>query len=248
MSHPPPSPHPVEEFDELDPHHYGAHGQHASHVIVGPFTLRTVLAILLFFTALTVATAQLEVWIMGHFGITLPLWINVAGAMTIATIKTLLVMAYFMQLRYDNPMNSVAMAFCFAALCIFVGFTALDLFGRPLVYDFKAGPIVAGGTGDGVRQTQNKPAVTAARERYIAKLQERLGSPEAALAEYGRLAAEAHAAHGGGHAHAAAEANTENRSRPRTGLSGALAEKEHDGHEGGHDTHTPAHQGVAPEH
>lgn len=240
MNHPPPSPHPVEEFDELDPHHAGAHGQHASHVIVGPFTLRTVLIILLVFTALTVATAQLEQWIMGYFDILLPAWVNIVGAMLIAVVKTLLVMAYFMQLRYDNPMNSVAMAFCFAALLIFISFTGLDLFGRGAVDGIKAGPIVAGGTGDGVRQTQNKNAVVAARERYIAMLTERLGSPEAALAEYERQAAHAHAhGGGGGHDHAHVETHSENRSRPRTGLTGALSATDpaHDQHDDAHAPH-----------
>jgi cytochrome c oxidase subunit 4 len=150
-------------FNELDPHGASAHGQHESHAIVGPFTLRLVLGILLFFTLLTVGQAQAEVWISHALDIELPKWINVSIVLSIATVKALLVMAYFMQLRYDNPLNTIVMLFCFFGFALFLGFTSLDLFNRDTVYDFRSGQIIEGGTGTTVKTANGKPMVEAAK-------------------------------------------------------------------------------------
>lgn len=159
-----------EVFDETDPHGQHFHGQHESHVIVGPFLLRSILGFLLLFTVLTVGFAQAEIAIQNWLGIELPWWVNVAGAMSIAVVKSLLVMAIFMQLRYDNPVNSVAMLFCFFALGLFLLFTGLDLFSRGWIYEFKAGQVVAGGTGQGVSTANGKPMVVAAKEKFLGQL------------------------------------------------------------------------------
>lgn len=148
------------------------HGESHSHAIVGPVLLRAVLAFLLFFTVLTVAFAQIEVYVEHAVGIRLPWWVNVIGAMSIATIKSVLVMAYFMQLKYDNPINTLAMLFCFFALGLFLMFTGLDLFSRGMVYDFKAGPVIAGGTGAGVPGANNQPLTVAAKTRFKERLAE----------------------------------------------------------------------------
>lgn len=162
-------------FDELDPHGYEhGGGAHKSHVIVGPFTLRIVLAALLIFTILTVGQARAEVWVQEYFSIELPKWLNVAIVMGIACIKAALVMAFFMQLKYDNPINSVIMAFTFLALGLFLGFTALDLFNRDNVYKWKAGEVISGGTGAQVKGTGDQPLYIAARERFM----QHLSSPE----------------------------------------------------------------------
>jgi caa(3)-type oxidase subunit IV len=219
---------PHHAFDETDPHGAGSHGQHGSHVIVGPLQLRIVLAILLFFTGLTVAFAWGEQWVMDTFHVHLPWWVNVVGAMSIATIKALLVMAIFMQLRYDNPMNTIVMAFTFAALACFLVFTGLDLFNRSAVYDWKAGPVKAGGSGNLVTFPYDDSAVSAgkspteaAKLRHMAALEARLGSKEAALAEFERQKAEnSHAKHGE-EPHAAG--NSANRSRPVRGRTDALS-------------------------
>ncbi|GEM_PF-455498 len=159
-------------FDEMDPHGSHHHGQHASHVIVGPFILRTILAFLLFFTVLTVGLAQFEVWIEHALGIVLPWWVNVLVAMSIATVKSIMVMAYFMQLKYDNPINSVLMLFCFFALGLFLLFTGLDLFSRGSIVSYKSGPIVAGGTSRGIVGANNQPVVIAAKVRMKEQLAE----------------------------------------------------------------------------
>jgi cytochrome c oxidase subunit 4 len=154
-------------FNELDPHGSEGHGQHASHVIVGPLTLRTVLAFLLVFTALTVGLAQLEVAIQHAFNIVLPWWVNVAVAMSIAVVKALLVMAYFMQLKYDNPINTMLMLVTFAALATFLFFTGVDLFNRGRIDPMKSAQLIAGGTGLNVEGSGGKPVAVAARERML---------------------------------------------------------------------------------
>lgn len=224
------------QFDEMDPHGFAQGHGHHGHVIVGPLQLRSVLAILLFFTALTVGLAQAEIWIASFFEITLPWWVNITVAMSIATIKSLMVMAIFMQLRYDNPMNSIVMAFTFIALFLFLFFTGLDLFTRNRVYEWKAGQVVVGGTGAGVKTAGGMPMVQAARERWIAAHgQEAWDKKNAELS------------HGHAHAHDEHEAgNTANRSRPATGLSGALSsegphgEIKHDAHGQDHKTDSKA--------
>ena len=212
------------EFNELDPHGAGHHGQHDSHVIVGPFTLRTVLAILLFFTALTVGLAQLEIWIAGFFDITLPLWLNIVIAMSIATVKAVLVMAYFMQLRYDNPINTILMGFCIFGVLLFIGFTAMDLLTRDRIYEFKEGQVIAGGTFQG-----QLSRVDVARQEFIEKVggEERYKEIKAAIK---------HDAHG--HAHAET-GSTASRSRPVVGTTDALStDTPHD--DASHGNHKPA--------
>lgn len=172
MSHTPANP--ASAFDELDPHGQHSHGQHDSHVIIGPKTLLAVLMFLLMFTALTVAFARFEIYIQDAFNIILPWWVNVIGAMTIASIKSLMVMAYFMQLKYDNPINSVAMLFCVFCLGIFLAFTGLDLFTRGSIYDYKAGPVVAGGTGKGIIGANDQPVTVASKNR----LKVQIGEPD----------------------------------------------------------------------
>lgn len=128
-----------------DSHGHDSHGDHG-HKIVGPIILRSVLAILLVFTVLTVGQAQFEQWFQGQFDFMFPKWVNIVVVMAIASVKAALVMAYFMQLRYDNPLNTMIMAFCYFAVVIFIGFTSMDLLTRDRVTPWKSGPVVAGGT------------------------------------------------------------------------------------------------------
>lgn len=219
---------PATGFDELDPHGAKAH---SSHHIVGPFTLRGILAILLFFTLLTVGLAQAEQAIAGWLNIELPWWVNVVVAMSIACVKAALVMAFFMQLRYDSPVNTMVMAFCLFACALFLFFTSLDLFTRGRIYEYKVAQVVPGGTG-----LQGKPTVTAARENYLAALAQEFGAEKAQQVFDQRRSVVVHAHHGV-HVDTALSAN---RTRPVTGITGALeanapAADEH-GH-GAHDSH-----------
>lgn len=147
-------------------HENAAHDDHAhGHVIVSLFTLRTILTLLMFFTLLTVGAAMFEQWLSSEFNMVIPQWINVFVAISIAAVKTTLVVMFFMQLKYDNPMNTLIFVFTIFTAAFFLGFTALDLGGRSTLERFKAQYAVTGGTGLG---GENKPITTIAREKAIA--------------------------------------------------------------------------------
>ena len=136
-------------FNELDPH--GSNAFHEDHHHVNSWQLLLgILLLLLFFTALTVFTAQGEQWIMDTFNVTIPHWVNIAGALTIATIKAVLVCAYFMQLKNDKALNTIVLLFCLLCVGLFLAFSMIDLGNRDRVNDFKGPYAQAGGTGVGL--------------------------------------------------------------------------------------------------
>jgi cytochrome c oxidase subunit 4 len=127
---------------------YGSHG-HGSHghVIVPLFTLRTILLALLFFTLLTVGLSKAEEWLAVTFDFGIPQWVNVVVALSIAVVKTALVVLFFMQLKYDSPLNGMIFIFTLLTVASFLGFTMIDLGGRTTIDRFKGEYIVPGGTG-----------------------------------------------------------------------------------------------------
>lgn len=176
-----------------DPHGENAH-QHG-HVVVGWKTQVTILLALLSLTVLTVAFYNLEQWAETAFNIHLPGWVNVIGAMSIATIKATLVCMYFMQLRYDKPLNTFVLLFCLFGVGLFLSLTIIDLAGRNWVNAYKAGEIQRGGTGMSLDAPPENPALstrlsprvatsgaslpTARRAAYMAKwLEQRPGKTE----------------------------------------------------------------------
>ncbi len=161
MKNTPNAPEHTTMSHETNTHDGHAHG----HVIVSLFTLRTVLALLLFFTLLTVGAALVEQWIASAFNVVIPQWINVTVALSIATVKTVLVVMFFMQLKYDNPMNTLIFVFTVLTAAFFLGFTALDLGGRSSLDRFKAQYAVPGGTG---LAGDNTPITRRARDKAIA--------------------------------------------------------------------------------
>lgn len=134
-------------WDPDDPHGINPHhGEH--HHFIADWRMQVgVLLALLFFTFLTVAFFRVEAWAEGAFGITLPGWVNIAGAMSIATVKGVMVAAYFMQLKYDKVLNTFVLLFCLLCVGLFLAFSMIDLGSRHLVEEFKAGEISKGGTG-----------------------------------------------------------------------------------------------------
>jgi caa(3)-type oxidase subunit IV len=128
----------AKEFDE-----YG-HKDHG-HVIVSLFTLRFVLAALLICTLATSGAAWVENSIAAAFHVEIPQWINAAVALSIAVLKTALVVMSFMQLKYDNPMNTIIFVFTILTVFSFLGFTALDLGNRDTVDRFKNQYVYSGG-------------------------------------------------------------------------------------------------------
>lgn len=91
------------------------HDAHALGHVMPVRILVTIFVVLVLLTVVTVAatffpTDSLEIWI----------------SLGIATVKASLVAAYFMHLRYDNPLNAVIFAFGLLFVALFVGFTLLD--------------------------------------------------------------------------------------------------------------------------
>jgi hypothetical protein len=77
----------------------------------------------------------------------------VAVALSIGAVKSIIVALYFMQLRYDTPVNALVGVFTIMILTFFLGFTMIDLGNRGLIDEYKGKQIVAGGIGDISRGT-----------------------------------------------------------------------------------------------
>jgi caa(3)-type oxidase subunit IV len=207
MTHPPPTP---AEFDPLDPHGF-ERGHPRGHTIVPLRVLAAVLIVLVVFTALTVFASRAEIWASRTFHVEIPQWVNVSVALSIAVVKSLLVLLFFMQLRYDhNKLNAVIFSVCIFALGLFLFFPMTDLGTRGVVYPWKKGEIVRGGTGG----VNNWPVysdlppgaiVETARQKYIER--HGLAAWEAEMA--------AHHGHGQGHGE---DRSGPQRSRPVQGL------------------------------
>ncbi len=140
-------------FNPMDPHGTNYADDHHGHVIVGWKTQLTILVILLILTALTVNVAQAEAIIMAELNIVIPHWVNIIGAMLIATVKATLVCMFFMQLKYDKPLNSIVFGFCLFCVFLFLFFATLDLTHRDTIRPERAQYLIAGGTGVGLDQT-----------------------------------------------------------------------------------------------
>ena len=81
---------------------------------------------LLFFTGLTVISAQFD---LGSF--------NIILALLIATIKSSLVLLFFMHLYYDNKINLALIIGSVLFLGIFIGLTMIDVTRRQDIYDIE---------------------------------------------------------------------------------------------------------------
>jgi cytochrome c oxidase subunit IV len=131
-------------YDDADPHHeLASHG----HVIIRPRTLIAVLSALLMFTVLTVFCSRFEVWAAHKFHVDIPQLVNVLICLSIAVVKSVLVAMFFMQLKYDNPLNAIVFLFCLFAFSLFLFFSMTDLGTRAMVYAYKSGEIQKGGLG-----------------------------------------------------------------------------------------------------
>jgi len=103
--------------------------QHTTHVTPLKVYL-TVATLLLVFTGLTVAVSKV------HLG---P-W-NAIVALTIASIKGLLVALFFMHLLYDNKIYALVVGTAIVILAIFIGLTMADVLRRGDIYENQASPI-----------------------------------------------------------------------------------------------------------
>lgn len=163
-------------YDLSDPHGFHkdaeGHDAHHQHHVSSWQLMVAVLAALLFFTVLTVVVAQGESFISTELGIPITQLWNVIIAMSIATVKAMLVCMYFMHLRHDNPLNTFVLLFTIATLGLFLLFPSIDTGSRGTLNPIKAQVLVEGGTGVGVTRPDgsaiNGPIVYEARARKIA--------------------------------------------------------------------------------
>jgi caa(3)-type oxidase subunit IV len=95
-------------------------GDHDKHHILSDKISLTVLIGLLVLTVITVVASRID---FGDF--------NFVIAMAIASIKALMVMLFFMGLKYDENENQAFFFSSFLFLAIFIFFTAFDIYTRP---------------------------------------------------------------------------------------------------------------------
>ena len=92
--------------------------EHAEHIV--SYKLFTIIwVVLLVLTGITIAVSQVD---LGAFNI----WV----ALGIASIKSSLVIAFFMHMKYEQPVFKLCLLAALAILAIFIGFTFLDVLYR----------------------------------------------------------------------------------------------------------------------
>ncbi len=117
------------------------HNQHH----ISPFsTFIKVYGSLIVLTVLTVFTAT-------HINLGA---FNTVLAMIIATIKVLIVMFYFMHLKYDTRLNRITIASAFFFLAVFIGFTAMDVFTRKNLQNISIEALEAKAAAEGTKAPQ----------------------------------------------------------------------------------------------
>ena len=94
--------------------HPNQHHDHGHHII--PIkVLAIIFGVLVFLTVVTVITARID---LGAF--------NVPLALAIASTKALLVVAFFMALKYDNTVNTLVFSVGAVFVLVFLAFTLAD--------------------------------------------------------------------------------------------------------------------------
>lgn len=101
---------------------HSEHGSHAPHIAtVGNYL--TIFAALMVLTALTVYVAFIDLGVM-----------NTVVALGIAVLKAVLVILYFMHLKFSSPQIKLAMVAGFFWLLIMLIITGFDYVGQGMQY------------------------------------------------------------------------------------------------------------------
>lgn len=96
--------------------HHGNFKHDSGHHVSSPAQLIGIFVALLCLTGITVAAAELP---FGEWDV----WV----ALGIAGVKAFLVAAYFMHLKYDNPLNAALLVFSILIVVLFLGVTLSDV-------------------------------------------------------------------------------------------------------------------------
>lgn len=92
--------------------------KHEGHIIEYPVLIAVWLALLIL-TAITVAVSRIDLGIL-----------NVWVALAIASVKSSLVIAVFMHMKYEKPLFRGFLLVALVTLAIFIGFTFFDVLYR----------------------------------------------------------------------------------------------------------------------
>jgi len=140
-------------------HQSGSHGHsenHEHHIFSYENCFKAYLALLVL-TAITVGVAFID---LGK--------LNLTVALLVASIKSFVVCAYFMGLKYDKKENGVIFVTSFLFLIIFIVLTSFDLFYRGDVYvnkavadKFELAAQKAGGTSKFEKPWNDRPEMVA---------------------------------------------------------------------------------------
>lgn len=92
--------------------------EHSNH-IVSYKLFNIVWVVLVILTGITVAVSRVDLG---------PL--NIWAALAIASLKSGLVVAFFMHMKYEQPLFKICLVVALVILAIFIGFTFLDVLYR----------------------------------------------------------------------------------------------------------------------
>lgn len=139
---------PANLHDTVDPHETLSRDEaHAAHVHVTPYwPMLWVFVALLGFTGLTVWSSNIHGFWIGNTEIVLGATEHILIAMSIAIVKALLVAAYFMHLKYDQPMNTVVVGATMFAVILFIGLTVGDMASRDVFDPLQHKKVIEGGS------------------------------------------------------------------------------------------------------
>jgi len=102
-------------------HSHEAHGQGHDGEFSHPMPIWMLLTVFVTLLALTVLTVYQSTFNLGNVEI----WLS----LTIATIKAGLVIAFFMHLLWDKPLNMIIILSSLIFVALFLGFTMMDAQG-----------------------------------------------------------------------------------------------------------------------
>jgi cytochrome c oxidase subunit IV len=98
--------------------HSHGHSHAAHHSFAHPMPVWQLLAVFFALIALTIITVVQSTLDLGN----MELW----ASLTIATIKAILVMLFFMHMIHDKPFNSIVFISSFIFVALFIGLTLMD--------------------------------------------------------------------------------------------------------------------------
>jgi cytochrome c oxidase subunit 4 len=93
--------------------------ENEKHHIVSYKTYTVILVALIALTFLSIGITNIE---LGSF--------TVAGALLLASVKSFLVLTYFMHLKFDKPYIKIMVGFVFAVFLVVIVITFIDYFFR----------------------------------------------------------------------------------------------------------------------